>query len=267
MKVGFVGVGLIGGSMLKRLCKCGVECFIFDKNQTVMDVALKENDAKILNDFCEVDLLLLSLSPDASIDFIEKNHPKIGTKLIADVCGVKNCILNVAKKYNLNYCGLHPMAGREVGGYFNSKDNLFDGANIVVTTQNPPEIITKIISMLGFSKVVFSDSDLHDKIISYTSQLCHIVSNAYAKNPYAKVCDGFTGGSFEDLTRVGKMDSNLWVELFRQNKNNLENDINNIIYELQKYANCLHNNDYDSLKTLIEEGNEILTNKPKSNKK
>ncbi len=261
MKVGFIGVGLIGGSMLKRLAQCGVQCFIMDNNAQVLGAALKENNAQILENFEDVDMLLLALSPKNCISFIEENHSKIGTILLADVCGVKNAIAEVAEKYSLNYCGLHPMAGREVGGYFNSKQNLFDGANIVITTSNPPQIVFDIIKMLGFGKIVYTTAEEHDKIISYTSQLCHIVSNAYAKNPSSTICDGFTGGSFEDLTRVGKMDSNLWVELFDKNRENLICDIKTIINELQKYVDCLENGDNEKLKLLIDDGTKILNNK------
>lgn len=261
MKVGFIGVGLIGGSILKRLAKCGIECLIYDKNIDVLNVAIKENNARILTQNDSVDVLILALTPDASIQFIEQNHLKIGTTLLVDVCGVKNCIDNLAKKYHLNYCGLHPMAGREVGGYFNSKENLFNGANVVITSKNSPQIVYEIIHLLGFGKVVYCTPDEHDKIISYTSQLCHIVSNAYAKNPSSNLCEGFTGGSYEDLTRVGKMDSNLWVDLFDKNKDNLICDINIIIKELTKYADCLNSGDKNALKNLIEEGNIILLEK------
>lgn len=261
MKVGFIGVGLIGGSMLKRLSKCGVECFILDKDKSVIELATKENNAKLLTDFEKMDILLLALSPTNSIQFIHENHTKIGTTLLADVCGIKNAIKECAEKYHLNYCGLHPMAGREVGGYVSSKENLFNGANIVVTTPNPPQIIYEIIHLLGFGNVVYTDAQKHDKIISYTSQLCHILSNAYAKNPSALECDGFTGGSFEDLTRVGKMDSNLWVDLFYNNRENLICDIETVVSELQKYVDCLKQQDNVTLKKLIDEGSEILLSK------
>ena len=263
MKVGFIGVGLIGGSMLKRLSKCGVECFVYDKNKSIMDLAIKENNATKLENFDSADILLLALSPNNTLKFIEENHSKIGTKLVTDVCGVKTCVQSIAKKYNINYCGLHPMAGREVGGYTNSKENLFNGANIVVTTKTPPQIIYEIIHLLGFGKVVYTTAEEHDKIISYTSQLCHIVSNTYAKNPQVYNCDGFTGGSFEDLTRVGKMDSELWTQLFDKNRENLINDINTIIVELQKYCDALKNNDKVTLKNLSEEGSKILNNMTK----
>lgn len=261
MKVGFIGVGLIGGSILKRLAKCGVECFIFDTNKAVLDTAMSENNAKLLSENDKLDVLILALTPKACLQFIEKNHSKIGTTLIVDVCGVKKCISDLANTFNLNYCGLHPMAGREVGGYFNSKENLFSGANVVVTSKNPPQIVYEIIHLLGFGKVVYSTPDEHDKIVSYTSQLCHIVSNAYAKNPCSDLCDGFTGGSYEDLTRVGKMDSNLWVDLFLKNKENLFCDINIIINELSRFATCLKDGNADELKNLIEEGNYILSDK------
>ena len=263
MKVGFIGVGLIGGSMLKRLSRCGVECFISDNNKQVLDAALQENNAKILSDFEQLNVLIVALSPNNTIKYLQENASKIGTTLVVDVCGVKNCIEETAVNLGLNYCGIHPMAGREVGGYFNSKENLFNGANVVITTKNPPQIVYEIIHLLGFGNIVYSDAKSHDKIISYTSQLCHILSNAYAKNPSVINCDGFTGGSFEDLTRVGKMDSNLWIELFDKNRDNLISDIGLVIKELQNYLVCLQNNDNLNLKQLIDEGSEILINATK----
>ncbi len=263
MKVGFVGVGLIGGSMLKRLSKCGVDCFVSDINKQVLDVAIKENNAKILTDYSSVDVIVIALSPNNTVKFLEQNATKIGTTLVVDVCGVKNPIEQIALQYGFNYCGIHPMAGREVGGYFNSKEDLFTGANVVITTEKPPQIVYEIIHMLGFGNIVYTDAKSHDKIISYTSQLCHILSNAYAKNPSVNNCEGFTGGSFEDLTRVGKMDSNLWIELFDNNRDNLICDISCIINELQNYLVCLKNKDNVKLKKLIDDGSNILINATK----
>ncbi len=168
MKVGFIGVGLIGGSMLKRLSKCGVDCFVLDINKQVMDAAIKENNAKILTDYSSVDVIVIALSPNNTIKFLEQNATKIGTTLVVDVCGVKNPIEQVALQCGLNYCGIHPMAGREVGGYFNSKEDLFTGANVVITTEKPPQIVYEIIHMLGFGNIVYTDAKSHDKIISYT---------------------------------------------------------------------------------------------------
>lgn len=261
MKVGFIGIGLIGGSMLKKLVKQNVECFIYDKNQAVLQDAMRENNVKLLQNYNNLDLLVLALSPDNLIDFVKNNHDKIKNTLVVDVCGVKACIQNVMDEYNISYCGLHPMAGREVGGYYNSLSNLFEGANVVVTSNSIPKEVENLIKLLGFGKVVYASPKKHDKIISYTSQLCHIISNAYAKNPVENEVDGFTGGSFEDLTRVGKMDAKLWVELFDKNRENLIQDINILIDNLKAYADCLNSKDDEKLTSLIQDGNNILLNK------
>lgn len=258
MKIGFIGVGLIGGSMLRKLAVGGVECYVFDKDDKTLTAATRQNNAKILQNFNGLDMLLISLSPRNTLDFLQNNLSKIGSTLVCDVCGVKGEIAAFAEGHGMNYCGIHPMAGKEVGGYFNSSADLFVGANVVITSQNPPQIVLDVIKMLGFGSVVYADAASHDKIISYTSQLCHIVSNAYAKNDVSGQCDGFTGGSYEDLTRVGKMDSHLWVELFMSNAKNLTADIDKIIVELQKYSACLKQNDEAALKKLIDEGSEIL---------
>lgn len=258
MKIGFIGIGLIGGSILKRLSKCGNECFVFDTNKQVMIDACNENNAKNLTSFDGLDLLLICISPENTIKFLQENATQLKNILVADVCGVKSQIQKVANDLKLNYCGLHPMAGREVGGYYNSKENLFDDANIVITTNNPPIVIQKVIKQLGFKKIVYATSEEHDKTIAYTSQLCHIVSNAFAKNPIVENVDGFTGGSFEDLTRVGKMDSNLWTQLFDFNRENIMECIEILICKLSQYYNCLQEKDNEKLKNLIDEGSNIL---------
>lgn len=264
MRIGIVGIGLIGGSILKRLAIDNEnELYISDKNEQVLADACRENNAKMLEDYA-LDLLILALPPDPLVQYLIENHSKIGSTLITDVCGVKECVESTCLRYGLNYFGMHPMAGREVGGYYNSRANLFDDANLVVTSEDIPAPIAHIIKELGFGKVMTTDSLSHDKIIAYTSQLCHIVSNAFAKSPTIDISHGFTGGSFEDLTRVGRLDVPLWISLFDKNRDNLVFEIDNLISNLTEYRNALANNDDQMLSKLLEDGVSKLEKDNKS---
>lgn len=258
MKIGIVGIGLIGGSILRRLATdTENELYISDTNKQVLADACVDNNAKVLEDY-DLDLLILALPPDPLVQYLTENHAKIGATLVTDVCGVKQCVEETCRKYGINYFGMHPMAGREVGGYYNSRANLFDGANLVVTGEQIPSSIAYIINELGFGKVMTTDSVSHDKIIAYTSQLCHIVSNAFAKSPTIDISHGFTGGSFEDLTRVGRLDVPLWISLFDKNRDNLVFEIDNLIANLTEYRNALVLNDDKMLAGLLQDGVEKL---------
>lgn len=259
MNIGIVGLGLIGGSIAKRLAKCGHNLYLTDINRDVLSLAIRENKAKELLDFNSLDLVILALPPSILLNYLEENHKKLEKTLLTDVCGIKERVEILAEKYNLNYFGMHPMAGREVGGYCNSIENLFDNANLVVTNNEIPYQINVIIKDLGFSKVMKTTSVEHDKIIAYTSQLCHIVSNAFGKSPILDKCDGFTGGSFEDLTRVGRLDVKLWLDLFKSNRENITNELDIFINNLIQYKNALESKDDNKLYELLLNGSEILT--------
>lgn len=257
MKIGIVGIGLIGGSILKRLAKTD-EMFVNDKDPKVLADAIQDNNAKELLDFNNLDMLIIALPPNELLQYLKENADKLKNILITDVCGVKSCVQQLCDEYGLNYFGMHPMAGREVGGYYNSLANLFEGANLVVTGENIPPQIAHIINVLGFGRVVACDSQKHDKIIAYTSQLCHIVSNAFGKTPTSKYADGFTGGSFEDLTRVGELDVPLWIGLFDKNRANLIEEIDVLIANLVEYKIALATNDDQKLAKLLSEGVKCL---------
>ena len=258
MKVGIVGIGLIGGSITKRLSNCGVQTFIFDSNVNVLNKALKDNNSLLIDDYDNLDLLIIALPPNATISFIENNSALLKNVLVTDVCGVKKCVSDVCEINIIKYFGMHPMAGREVGGYENSLENLFDGANLIVTSNIIPPQVEKIIKMLGFTSPVVSSPDNHDKVIAYTSQLCHIASNAFAKSPTISTASGFTGGSFEDLTRVGKLDSSLWMQLFDLNRANLINEIEIYIDNLIEYKDALKCNNDSKLISLLDDGTNCL---------
>ena len=260
MKIMIAGLGLIGGSMAKSLNRAGFVVDGFDRDE-VVSFALKEyiiqNKAE---DYSLYDLVFIALPPDATMDFIDKNHFK-NNAIVCDICGVKKVVENLvfSKKRNFRYVGCHPMAGKEVSGIQNSTEKLFDKANmIIVETENTDneavEVLSEIFYKMGFKLIKKCSADYHDTKIAYTSQLAHIVSNAYVKSPSGKNYVGFTGGSFQDMTRIAGVDEDVWTRLYMLNREKISKELSILILNLSKYLVAFESNDEEGLKNLLKEG-------------
>lgn len=270
MNILTVGLGLIGGSFCKALKKYTDNRVIgTDKDKSVEERALSDNsiDEAFSGDFSEIDLIVISLYPDAA----EKYFISVAGKLkngtvITDVCGIKGEFAEkmntIAIENGLDYVGVHPMAGREFGGYENSIADLFQNSNFILTpfensNEKAVEMLKKLAIEIGAKKLVVTTPYEHDKIIAYTSQLAHVVSSAYVKSPVIEKECGFSGGSFQDMTRIATMNEEMWSTLFLHNKANLLDELNTLISNLNKYSKALEENDKDALSALIKEGKEI----------
>lgn len=271
MKIGIIGLGLIGGSIAKAIKKNTDEiCYGLDINKAVIASALAQEtiDDEITADcLCKCDIVIVSLYPQETIDFILNNKNKFKKGgIVIDTCGIKSSIVNAVeeelKASGVNFLGCHPMAGREFSGFAYSVDNLFDKASFIMTpTDNTPvSVIQKVSNFaynMGFAKCVVSTPEEHDRIIAFTSQLAHIVSSAYIKSPSLSKQVGFSAGSFKDLTRVAKLNEDMWTTLFMMNKEPLLNEINHIIKSLEDYRDALINQDNTLLHDLLKEGREL----------
>lgn len=267
--VGIVGMGLIGGSMAKGLKKfCNKTIYGFDIDKNVLENAKKDNVIDDILD-CEnmkkCDIVFVCLYPNQIIEFVDKNikNFKKGA-IISDVCGVKEYISDNIKKLcddNGNfYIGTHPMAGKEVGGFYNSDELLFKKASMIITAENKNEHTKDMEQMflsMGFKKICYSSPKKHDEIIAYTSQLAHVVSSSFVKSKTAQSFCGFSAGSFGDLTRVAKLNPTMWTELFMANRKPLLNEIDEIIKHLTNYKNAIENSDEEKLFKLLYDGNKI----------
>lgn len=267
MKILIVGLGLIGGSICKALKKYSNHTVIgTDINKNIETTALSDKsiDTAFSGDFTGIDIIISCLYPEATEEYFEVNASKIqkGT-LITDVCGVKgefsNRINNIAKTYHLEYIGLHPMAGKEFGGYDNSTSELFVKANFIIvpfedSNNEKVEQLKQLAHLMGAGKVVITHPENHDKMIAYTSQLAHIVSSAYVKSPELGSECGFSGGSFQDMTRIATMNEKMWTDLFMQNKDNLIQELDTLIMNLNKYKEALKISNVQEMQALIKEG-------------
>lgn len=262
MKIGIIGLGLIGGSLAKAIKKyTSHQVYGYDIDKNSSSKALEQGAIDAILDLAqleEMDLTILALKPVDAVDFA-KNHGKMGRNLM-DICGIKGYLSDelteLAEEKGYKYIGGHPMAGREVGGFDNSLEDLFqDRFFILVDHHGIESWILDMLEAVGFS-LTHSTSHDHDRIIAYTSQLCHIASNAIVKSETSEDYLGYSADSFLDLTRVAKLDHKMWAELFLLNRENILEEVSNYIGALEEYREALEKGDKENLEKLLKEGND-----------
>ncbi len=260
MKICVAGLGLIGGSLCMALKRAGYFVAGWNRSQKPVEYALKNGiiDEKAEN--FNYDAVIVALPPEATEEFIDKQTFKDGG-IVADICGVKKFIEDsvYSKPRNFRYVGCHPMAGKEVSGIENACADLFDRANMVITSapstdKDALETMRKLTKDIGFEYLAECSAETHDRKIAYTSQLAHIVSNAYVKNEEMKGCLHFTGGSFQDMTRIAGVDENVWSSLYLKNKQNLSESIKKLIDSLDELRSAIDGDDVNLLKEVLREG-------------
>lgn len=270
MNIAVVGLGLIGGSICKAL-KANTFHHIMgiDTDKETIEKALAAGaiDEEInVEKLSEANLTIVALYPMAIVDFVKQNADKFKKgSIVMDICGIKSYIVNnctpVLDEKGVIFIGTHPMAGTEHSGFDYADGDLFRKASFIITpSENTPQIAIDLVSTLGacmnFGQVVIATPEQHDRNIAYTSQLAHVVSNAYVKSPSLFHADGFSAGSFLDLTRVAYLNEEMWSGLFLCNKDALLFEINNIIHSLSEYRDAMVNDDIDTLRELLKVGRE-----------
>ena len=267
MTVGICGLGLIGGSMAKAYKEAGHTVLAYDIDKATLGyAALNEIIDGELNDntIAQCELILIALYPLQTIKYLEQIAPLISNRtVVIDLCGTKFSVCEngfaLAKKYGFTFVGGHPMAGKQFSGIKYSKASLFKGAPMVLVPPVYDDIefldrIKKLLEPAGFGKLSITTAKQHDEMIAFTSQLAHIVSNAYVKSPTAQNHKGFSAGSYKDMTRVAWLNENMWTELFIENKEPLLFELDYIINSLNEYKTAIENNDADTLKSLLRDG-------------
>lgn len=267
MTVGVCGLGLIGGSMAKAYKEAGHTVLGYDINEATLGyVQLAGICDGVLDDvsIARCDLIFVALYPFASIKYLEeKAHliPKSAT--VIDLCGTKakicECGFALAKKHGFTFVGGHPMAGTQFSGIKYAKATLFKNAPMVLVPPIYDDIafldrIKKLLAPAGFGKFSVTTAAEHDRMIAFTSQLAHVVSNAYVKTPTAQNHKGFSAGSYKDMTRVAWLNENMWTELFLENKEPLLFELDHIIASLQEYRDAIEGDDPDTLRSLLRDG-------------
>ncbi len=271
MKIGIIGLGLIGGSMAKAI-RLNTDHYVLgtdiDKSVVTKAKIIEAINEELTDDkISQCDMLILALYPDATIEFMKKNAHLIKKgAYVIDCGGVKekvcSAVSKLSKEYGFVFVGGHPMAGIEKIGFKYSDANIFSDASMILT----PDDCTKIDALadikifflsIGFGKITTKTPEDHDRIIAYTSQLAHVLSNAYVKSETAKEHKGLSAGSFKDLTRVAYLNETMWTELFLENKQNLIHEIEILIENLSQYKEALEENDSKELMGLLKSGREL----------
>lgn len=263
-KIAVVGLGIIGASIAGALTATGYAVDGNDVQEETVALAVEYGYIqKRADDLTAYDAVFIAVPPTAAMELLDKTAFQDGA-FVADICGVKACVEKVvcAKKRNYRYIGLHPMAGKETSGIASASPTLFQNANLVITLSPFTEEETlrqaKVFaSAMGFSNVVECTAEEHDGKIALTSQLAHIVSNAYVKSERVKGCDGFTGGSFQDMTRIAGVDERVWTDLYRLNKDEISIELSGLIERLSAYQTAIEEERWGDLSALLKEGRLI----------
>ena len=267
MTVGILGLGLIGGSLARAYALEGHTVYAIQLNESMLSFAMLAGavHGKLTEETVpECDLILLAIYPDGSASWLEKNaHLVRKDALVMDCCGIKREICQrcfpLAQQYGFTFVGGHPMAGSQFSGFKYSRATLFRGAPMVLV---PPvfddmQLLDRVKEALkpcrfGFFSVTTAED--HDRMIAFTSQMPHILSNAFIKSPTARNHKGFSAGSYKDLTRVAWLNPQMWAELFLENQDHVLNELNIYIHALEAYRDAVENKDMDKLVTLLDEG-------------
>ena len=263
-KIAGVGMGIIGGSICGALTNAGYVVDGTSRGEASVEYALKAGyiHGKAVS-LSEYDVVFIAVPPQATLDYLDKETFKDGA-LVFDICGVKqvveDCVYKTERNYR--YVGLHPMAGKETSGITSATPNLFKGANLIIThaPQTNPDDVAEAkayAKAMGFGKIVECTAAEHDQKIALTSQLAHIVSNAYVKSEQVHGCDGFTGGSFQDMTRIAGVDERVWTPLYACNRANIIHELNGLIEHLAVYRDALMAEDDEALSETLKQGRLI----------
>lgn len=267
MTVGILGLGLIGGSLARAYALEGHTVCAIQRNESMLSFAMLAgavHDKLTEETIPQCDLILLAIYPEGSAVWLERNaHLIRRDALVIDCCGTKAEICRrcfpLAEQYGFTFVGGHPMAGSQFSGFKYSRANLFAGAPMVLV---PPvyddlELLERVKQALRpchFGSFSVTTAQEHDALIAFTSQMPHILSNAFIKSPTARKHKGFSAGSYKDLTRVAWLNPQMWAELFLENRENLLFELDTYLENLQTYRDAIADNDCDRLVALLEEG-------------
>lgn len=265
--VGILGLGLIGGSFAKAYHAAGWTVLAADRDAAILSFAQMSGavDRTLgTENAAQCDLILACICPEAAIAELTGLAPHIGEKpVVIDCCGTKRVVCEalfpVAEQYGFTYLGGHPMAGSHHSGFKYARENLYHNAPMVLVPPSFDDIallqrVKELLAPAGFGYISVTTAQAHDEMIAFTSQMPHLISNAYIKSPTAAEHKGFSAGSYKDMTRVAWLNAPMWAELFLENRDCLLRELGWLMESLREYRAALEKNDLPELTRLLEEG-------------
>ena len=270
MTVGIVGLGLMGGSFAKAYCEAGHRVLAFNRSRATLEAAIISGIAEgELNEetIGQCDLLILALYPQATIDYLQNMAPHISAHtVVLDTCGVKRMVCKacfpIAEQHGFTFMGGHPMAGTQFSGFKYSRASMYKDASMILVphpeeTAETVERVKRMLAPCRFGRMTITTAENHDRMIAFSSQMAHVVSNAFVKSPSAREHKGYSAGSYKDMTRVAWLNETMWAELFMENKDFLLQELDILMDNLSQYRAALAEEDEPKMKTLLKEGRLI----------
>ena len=267
MTVGIVGLGLIGGSFAKAYHEAGARVLAHNRSRSTLEFAIISGavDGELTREnIGQCDLVLVAVYPQAALAYLEEMGPCIGSgPVVMDCCGTKRVICRaafpLARKYGFTFLGGHPMAGTQYSGFKYARSNLYHNAPMVIVPPDFDDIALlerakELLAPAGFGRISITTAEKHDQMIAFTSQMAHVVSNAYIKSPTAGSHKGFSAGSYKDMTRVAWLNPGMWAELFLENSDYLLQELDIFLESMHRYKTALETGDREELIRLLEEG-------------
>lgn len=270
MRIVISGLGIIGGSFAKALKKYTDHYIIgINRSHAPLVQAMRcgaIDEIGTVEALKTADMLILGTFPEAAVEFVEKNAHLIPKScIVIDSCGIKSEICPklsaLAEEYGFTFVGCHPMAGKEQNGFAASEADLFNNASCILVPGKADEAAVEKVAALalkiGFGKVVRTTPEEHDRMIAFTSQLPHVIACAYVLSPVCPKHDGYSAGSYRDVSRVASINAKLWAELFIENKGSLEQEIDILINNMERIKQAISNSDRARLEAILSESRAV----------
>lgn len=270
MKIVIAGLGIIGGSYAKAIKKYTDHTVIgINRSEKPLQLALQCGAIDTIGtekDLETADMLILGIYPQAAVEFIEKYGKYINKQcIVCDTCGIKSEIcpkmVELSQKYGFTFVGTHPMAGKETNGFVSADEDLFKNASCIIVPCGAPKqainTVTNFVFSIGFTQAPVTTPQEHDRMIAFTSQVPHVLACAYVLSPQCKKHNGFSAGSYRDVSRVAKINAELWTELFLENKEPLVNELDELINNLTSLRDSIDQGDDKTLFEQLKAGRKI----------
>jgi len=270
LTVGVVGMGLMGGSFAKAYHEAGHKVLGWNRSRDTLEIAMMNgviDDELNEQTIGGCDLIIIALYPQATIDYLRNMAPYIATHtVVIDTCGVKRRVCEecfpIAREYGFTFVGGHPMAGTQFSGYKYSRATMYKGAAMIIVPAHFDDIdffdyVKSLLAPCGFGRMTITTAENHDRMIAFSSQMAHVVSNAFVKSPSAREHKGYSAGSYKDMTRVAWLNETMWAELFMENRDYLLQELDVLINNLTQYRDALVQENQPQMKQLLKEGRLI----------
>lgn len=270
MNILIVGLGLIGASFAKAIKK-NTDHYVLGWNRTesvskrAIDDGVIDETGELSELIPKADVTIINFYPDAIVPFIKEHKNEFKkNSIVTDSCGIKTKICRELENedFDFFFIGAHPMAGREVSGYDNSLADLYNNASFICTPYDSTpryatDALVGLAQNIGFARIVVTTPEHHDEMIAFTSQIAHVLACSYVLSPLAPQHPGYSAGSYRDVSRVARINADMWTQLFIDNGEPLVREIDDLVSNLMKFKYAIVNKDANQLHDLMEKGNKI----------